>query len=163
MEKLTDKIAMEMCRYFGRDIVRVNHSLKVFSFCAIIAKQENLTERVQEIVKAAGLLHDIGIKPSEEKYHSAAGTYQQVEGPPVAREILAGLGCGEDFIERVCFLIAHHHTYHFCEDMDYQILIEADFLVNIFEENVDEKASAVKQKYFKTRAGTELLETLYLK
>ena len=33
--------------------------------------------------------------------------------------------------ERVAYLIGHHHTYDKIEGMDYQILVEADFLVNI--------------------------------
>ena len=39
--------------------------------------------------------------------------------------------------ERVAYLIGHHHTYDKIEGMDYQILVEADFLVNINEDGLD--------------------------
>ena len=45
---------------------------------------------------------------------------------------------------------------------DYQILIEADFLVNAYEDGMRPAAVAtVKRKIFRTRLGTELLETMY--
>mgnify|MGYP000340972515 FL=1 len=37
--------------------------------------------------------------------------------------------------ERVAYLIGHHHTYDKIEGMDYQILVEADFLVNILRQD----------------------------
>ena len=36
-------------------------------------------------------------------------------------------------MDRVCYLVGHHHTYLDMDGMDYQILVEADFLVNLFE------------------------------
>lgn len=36
--------------------------------------------------------------------------------------------------ERVSYLVGHHHTYDHIDGMDYQILVEVDFLVN-FNEN----------------------------
>ncbi len=46
-----------------------------------------------------------------------------------------------DVSERVQYLIAHHHTYGNIDEMDYQILVEADFLVNIMEEGSIEGGS----------------------
>ena len=43
------------------------------------------------------------------------------------------LGFEEAVIERVSYLVGHHHTYTNINGMDYQILVEADFLVNYFE------------------------------
>ncbi len=79
-------------------------------------------------------MHDIGIRPSEAKYQSCSGKYQEIEGPPIALKLLKKIAmCPEDMVQRICFLIAHHHTYQSVDDIDYQILIEADFLVNMFE------------------------------
>lgn len=42
-------------------------------------------------------------------------------------------------------------------------MIEADFLVNAFEDEMDEDAiRTVRDKLFRTKTGKELLEMLYL-
>ena len=71
-------------------------------------------------------------------------------------------GFTDQQIERVCWLVGHHHTYHVCEDLDYQILIEADFLVNLFEDEESPNAiRAVHKNIFRTESGTKMLETMY--
>jgi hypothetical protein len=48
--------------------------------------------------------------------------------------------------------------------MDYQILIEADFIVNAFEDKFDIKAvRGFRDQYFKTKAGIRILNALYEK
>ena len=101
---------------------------------------------------------------TEQKYNSSAGHYQQLEGPPVAKKILDELGYPDDFVERVMYLIAHHHTYTNIDGMDYQILVEADFLVNIFEDGFSaEMIENVRNKIFRTQSGIQCLEEMYLK
>ena len=71
-------------------------------------------------------------------------------------------GYTDQQIERICWLVAHHHTYHVCEDLDYQILIEADFLVNLHEDNESANAiSAVRRNIFRTESGTRMIETMF--
>ena len=108
-------------------------------------------------------MHDVGIKVAEQKYNSSAGHYQQLEGPPVAKKILDELGYPDDFVERVMYLIAHHHTYTNIDGMDYQILVEADFLVNADEDRLSSDAiENFKEKIFKTTTGIAVLENNYL-
>ena len=46
--------------------------------------------------------------------------------------------------------------------MDYQILVEADFLVNLYEENASEHAiRQAKERIFKTKSGIRLLEEMF--
>ncbi len=99
-----------MIKYYAGDPRRVNHFLKVFSFAKSIGELENLDKAAQEVLEVAAVMHDIGIKVSEEKYNSSAGNYQEIEGPPVAKEMLLGLDYDLKFIDRVCYLIGHHHT-----------------------------------------------------
>lgn len=142
---------------------RINHFLKVHSFAKIIADSENFADSTKDIIEVAAILHDVGIKPSLVKYQSSAGHHQEIEGPPIAKEILYRLGFFEEIIDRVCYLIANHHTYTNIEGEDYQTLIEADFLVNIFEDGLNkENILTIKEKYFKTNAGINLLDNLYL-
>jgi hypothetical protein len=81
----------------------------------------------------------------------------------VARDLLTRLGgYTEEQIERICWLVAHHHTYHVCDDLDYQILIEADFLVNLYEDSESKEAVlAVRKNIIKTAACTEILNTMF--
>ncbi|MGN0282874.1 MAG: HD domain-containing protein, partial [Prevotella sp.] len=120
-------------------------------------------EETQFILESAALVHDIGIRASERKYGHQNGKLQEQEGPAVAQELLARLGGYTDQqIERICWLVAHHHTYHVCEDLDYQILIEADILVNLYEDNVSTDAvCAVHRNIFRTESGTRMLETMF--
>ena len=67
-------------------------------------------------------------------------------------------------MERVCYLIGHHHTYQDIKELDYQILVEADFLVNLDEEQSLEVAiRAANENIFRTKTGKALLEIMYLK
>ena len=101
--------------------------------------------------------------PSLEKYGSSAGPYQEKEGPAKARSMLEELGFPQTQVDRICYLVGHHHTYHAIDGIDYQILVEADFLVNIFEEPMDQPAArSIGEKIFKTSTGLKLLTELYL-
>lgn len=65
-------------------------------------------------------------------------------------------------IERVCFLVGHHHTYTAIDDIDFQILVEADFLINIFEDGMSQEAVCkIRDRYFRTNAGLSLLKLMY--
>lgn len=153
----------KMIEYFGADVRRINHALKVHSFASLIAKNENLNAEIQEITEVAAILHDIGIPVSELKYGSCIGKYQEIEGPPIAREMLQQLGASPELIERVCFLVGNHHTYTKIDGIDFQILVEADFLVNIFEDEMSASAiESAREKYFKTQNGIQLLKKIYL-
>ena len=156
-------VAAAMCAYNAGDARRVNHLIKVFAFAKTIGEREGLDAQTQEILEVAALTHDIGIRNSERKYGNCTGAHQQEEGPPEARALLIRLGATDALIERVCWLIAHHHTYTNIKGLDYQILVEADFLVNAYEDEMDEDAiRTVQEKLFGTQTGKELLKKLYL-
>ena len=71
----------------------VNHALKVYGFAKIIGEEEHLPEKKQTILEMASVLHDIGIRPSEAKYQSCSGKYQEIEGPPIALKLLKDYKC----------------------------------------------------------------------
>ena len=160
---MTGKVIDAMIGYYAGEILRINHFLKVYALAKSIGECEGLSEDVQQILEIAAVTHDIGIKPSEEKYGSAAGPYQEQEGPPLARELLGGLGIEETTIERVCYLIGRHHTYTEIDGLDYQILIEADFLVNLHAGKYDVPAvRSVRETLFRTAAGIRYLDRMFL-
>ncbi len=155
-------LTMKMIAYDEGDRKRVNHFLKVTAYARTIGELEGMEGEQLELLTAAALTHDIGIKVSEEKYGDSSGAHQQVEGPPIAEKMLTALQYPRPFIERVCWLIAHHHTYTDVIGLDYQILIEADFLVNLDEGNEPLSAVAsVREKIFRTKAGLAILNSLF--
>lgn len=161
MKKIGELIA-RMMGYYAHDTKRINHFMKVYAYAKAIGELEGLPERQQEILEAAAVVHDIGIHASEEKYGSSAGNYQQLEGPPLAEQMLRQLGYDEELVERVCYLVGHHHTYGAIVGEDYQILVEADFLVNLHEDNVSQEGiRSAREKIFRTRAGMEMLDQLF--
>ena len=160
--KMIQDVLKSMIAYFGNDILRINHALKVYGFASTICRSETANRDTIDIIEIAAVLHDIGIHVSEKKYKSSAGKYQEIEGPPIARKMLEKLEVKQEIIERVCFLIGNHHSYSKIEGLDFQILVEADFLVNIFEDELNKKMLAsIREKYFKTMTGKMLLETIY--
>jgi HD superfamily phosphodiesterase len=157
------KVMKAMIGYYSGDIKRINHFVKVYGYAKTIGELEGIDELTQEILEIAAITHDIGIKVSEEKYQSASGHYQQIEGPLEAQKLLSKLEVDEATIDRCCWLIAHHHTYNAIQEIDHQILVEADFLVNIHESEMGEDAIRnVKNTIFKTDTGKYFLENLFL-
>ncbi len=142
---------------------RVQHLLKVHGFAAAIGLLEGLDEETQFILETAAIVHDIGIRPAEEKYHSHAGPLQEREGAPAAERMLRSLGeYTPSQIRRVAYLVGHHHTYTDIDGMDYQILVEADFLVNLYEHQ--DTADAIREAdhaIFRTATGKRFLHAMF--
>ena len=108
------------------------------------------------------LTHDIGIHFCEEKYGNCNGKLQEKEGPAIAEKLLQELGFDQDVSERVQYLIAHHHTYNNIDEIDYQILIEADFLVNIMEDGLSKEAALkAYESIFKTTCGKMICREMF--
>ena len=158
-----EELALAMIDYNNGDPKRIQHTTKVHAYASLIGKCEGLDNEMLFILESAALVHDIGIRASERKYGHQNGKLQEQEGPAVARDLLMRIGgYSEKQIERICWLIAHHHTYHVCKEIDYQILIEADFLVNLYEDNESMNAMrAVHRNIFRTESGTRMLETMF--
>jgi len=158
-----NRVLHAMISYYTADARRVNHFLKVYGYAKAIGTMEGLDATTQGTLEIAALTHDIGIRNSEMKYHDSNGEHQQLEGPPEAKKMLEALAVDKPIIERVCWLIAHHHTYNNIDSSDYQILVEADFIVNIFEDNMSVPSiKNIREKVFKTKSGLKILNSLYL-
>lgn len=160
-----DKIFLlynEMMQYFAGDPKRCQHLIKVHSIAKQIGLAEKLPEHQQFILEAAALVHDCGIKPGEAKFGRNDGKIQEQEGPAAAEQILRRVALADNDIERICYLVGHHHTYSSIDGADYQILVEADFLVNFYEDNVPLKNIKVAvDKVFTTKTGRELAAVMY--
>lgn len=154
---------ISMINYFGKDTKRINHALKVHSYAKIIGNLQGLSQESQFVLEMAAILHDIGIKESEKKYGSSSGKYQELEGPDVAMELLSDFNLSHAELNRICYLIGNHHSYNKIDDLDFQILIESDFLVNVNEDNIKrESIISIKEKYFKTSTGINIINSQFL-
>ena len=151
-----------MIKYYHGDPKRIQHFVKVHSFAKLIGESENIDEHTLFILEATAYTHDIGIKPAEAKYGMCGGKLQEKEGPAPARAMLTELGFEPADIDRICYLIAHHHTYKDIDGIDYQILIEADFLVNLYEDNASRKVLELAiQHIFKTKTGIAIYKEMF--
>lgn len=157
------ELALAMIAYDNGDPKRVQHTTKVHAYASLIGIQEGLDSDTQFVLESAALVHDIGIRASEKKFGHQNGKLQEQEGPEVARGLLSRIGGWTDAqIDRICWLVAHHHTYHASDALDYQILIEADFLVNLYEDNEPLQAvRTVREKIFKTPSGIRMLDEMF--
>ena len=148
--------------FYRGDPARIQHFVKVHSFAKLIGEEEHIDEKTLYILEAAAYVHDIGIRISMEKYGKQNGMLQEQEGPAEAEKMMKQLGFDPDVIERVSYLVGHHHTYTDIKGIDYQILVEADFLVNYFEDNMS--AETVKKsvdKIFRTETGRHIAEEMF--
>jgi HD domain. len=155
-----------MISYDKADPRRIHHFLKVYEFAHIICEGEKVDTMTQQITETAAIVHDIGIHLSEEKYGSSSGEHQEQEGPAEANKMLSDLYYADNIIDRVCWLVGHHHTYTNIQQTDHQILVEADFLVNLYEDFPDgdkrrEAADAAYKTIFRTETGKQLFQELY--
>lgn len=156
---IIDRLTLAMTEYDKGDAMRIQHFLKVHRFAQLIARQEKADGHTQYITEMAAVVHDIGIHPAEAKYGKSNGNYQEELGPAPAREMLSELGIAEKDIDRVCYLVGHHHTYKDIDGMDYQILVEADFLVNMYEDDYsDSRIDGALNHIFKTETGKRLCQ-----
>lgn len=141
----------------------INHLQKVHSFARVIGLAEGLDEHTQFITEVAAIVHDIACPMLREKFGSADGKLQEQYGPDMAREFLADCGVDEADIERIAFLVGHHHTLEGVDGIDWQILLEADYLVNADEGHaLTEAINKALATMFKTRIGRALLHAIYL-
>lgn len=155
----------ELTAYFGQDQRRIDHALKVLKAAKTIMAKEELTDFCRRVVVITAILHDIGIKNAEIKYHSSAGTYQELEGPPIARSIMLRCGESAEVMERVAYIIGGHHTPSKNDGPDFQIIWEADWYVNIEEDGLYQDKTKIEYiiaKNFVTETGKKMAETKYL-
>lgn len=149
---LVDKLIAAMKGVFGDDQRRVKHALSVLERAKEIMAREGGNPKV---ILSAAVLHDIGIHAAEEKHGSSAGRWQEIEGPPIATRIMKDLGLEAGTIEDVCDIIAHHHKGGL-DSLEFKVIWDADWLVNIPEEYPDHDANRLQKliaKVMKTETG----------
>lgn len=164
MDRIVAEVVVAMMEKNCGDYKRIEHSMKVFSYAQAMGRIEGIDAEKLHILELTALLHDIGIHVSEKKYQSSAANYQELEGPQIAGEILKQIQVPQHIIERVCFIIGHHHTFTAIDDIDFQLLVESDFLVNSVEDKMTQsQIVSFAQNIFKSKCGKYFLKLLFPK
>ena len=108
--EITDFLTLKLFDFDKGDPKRIQHLMKVHRFAQLIARMEQADAHTRLVVECAALVHDIGIHPAEEKYGRCDGKLQEQEGPAYARPILEEAGLPPEDVDRICYLVRHHHT-----------------------------------------------------
>ncbi len=154
------KEAMES--YFATDQRRINHALQVSLYTGELLAYVDADPLV---TLTAAYLHDIGIHESERKHGSSSGKWQEIEGPPIAREMLSDLGAEAAFIEDVAEIIANHHTRDGVNSPEFRVIWDADALVNFAEvmpSKNEEQKENILQDHMATEAGFRIASRIFI-
>ena len=163
----TDELLWRTLDFFAAMPRQSQHLLKVRDYAVLIGRGEGADAETLEEMEAAAIVHDVGIKPALAKYGRCGGELQEELGPQEARALMNDWP--EETVGRVCWLVGHHHTYDTFDGeqpgtrrLDYQALLEADFLVNLYED--DSKPEAVRaalENIFATETGKRLCRMIF--
>lgn len=162
MNTKKEALIKAMEAYFNGDTKRINHAHRVTEYAEQLWQKEGGD---YPIVIGAAVLHDIGIHQAEKKYGSSSGKYQEIEGPPIARNILTELKFAAEQIESICQIIAHHHSPGKITTRDFTVVYDADWLVNLKDEydiRDQGKLNSIIDNVFLTRSGKALAREIYL-
>ena len=157
-----EQLIGEMKALFQDDQRRIDHATKVLKYAEMILEEE---EADPLTVKAAAILHDIGIHEAERKHGSPAGRFQELEGPPIAREIMQRIGIDEETTDHVCQIVGSHHSAGKVDTPEFRVIWDADWLVNIPDEHAGATRSKLErliERVFKTEKGRNLAEATLL-
>lgn len=136
----------------------IQHFLKVYAYAQTIAALEGLSPEEQRSAEIAAIVHDIACPLCREKYGDTSGRHQEQEGTALAEAFLADTELPETLRRRVVYLVGHHHSWKDVDGLDYQVLLEADYLVNAQEAGYSaENIRTAEGTLFRTDTGKRLL------
>ena len=156
------QIMEKMIAFSNGNIHDIDHFVRVWTYAKTIAELEEIDPETQFILEAAAITHDIACPRCREKYGNTNGKYQEEEGVPLVRAFLSDSGMSVPQIDRVAFLVGHHHTFTAIDGIDWQILIEADYIANAAENGYSrEEIKGSIQKIMKTESGIRLIRSVF--
>lgn len=163
---LNDRLIEEMKSYFGDKQGLIDHTMAVYGYANQLHKTEGGDPLV---VKAGALYHDIGIPEARRVHGSSAGKYQEIEGPPIAREILNELNVAPESVDHICRIIANHHTAQdeaTVNTIEFQIVWDADGLVNHARRKLGDSEGEISKRIeqlFRTPTGKKMAMEMFIK
>ena len=156
------EVVKKMVEYSKGDLHDINHFMKVYAYAKTIAEGENLSPEQQKLVEVTAVVHDIACPLCRVKYGNANGKHQEEESAALLEEFFADSDLPKEFVDRVSYIVSHHHTITGIDGIDYQILVEADFLVNILDDGLAKEAALqAYQNIFKTESGKNICQEMF--
>ena len=139
----------------------IDHLIRVWTYAKTIGTLELLDAETQFVLEAAAITHDIACPLCREKYGNTNGKLQEREGEPMVRTFLADSDLRTEQIDRIAFLVGHHHSFQNIDGLDHQVLLEADFIANASEnEYSHERVELFLHKYVKTDSGRRIMRAV---
>ena len=157
------QIMEKMIAFSEGNIHDIDHFIRVWSYAKTIAELEGLDANTRFILEVAAITHDIACPLCRKKYGNTNGKHQEREGVPMVKAFLADAGLSAAKIDRIAWLVDHHHTLSDIDGLDHQILVEADYIANASENGYsDENVRNFMSKVMKTNSGRRLLTSVML-
>ena len=153
---------MRMICFSKGNIHDIDHFTRVWTYARTIAEMEGLNAETQYILEAAAITHDIACPVCREKYGNTNGKHQETEGMRIVRDFFFGTDLTEQQVDRIAFLVGHHHTFTGVDGMDYQILLEADYIANATENGYSKQSiESFMKKIMQTSSGKKLAKEVF--
>lgn len=140
----------------------IHHFMQVHAYAKTIGECEGISQTEQTTLEIAAIIHDIACPLCREKYGNSNWKCQETEGIILAGEFLKEFELPEAVEKRIIYLVGHHHTMENIDGINYQILLEADYLVNVDNLKLSgQNIRNMKDKLFRTPTGLRLLQSVY--
>ena len=157
------EVMEKMIAFSDGNIHDIDHLIRVWTYAKTIGELERLDAEKQYILEVAAITHDIACPLCRQKYGNTNGKYQESEGEPMVRVFLKDSGMSKEQIDRTAYLVGHHHTFSGIDGLDYQILVEADYIANASENGYSaENVRNFMGRIMKTESGKRLLKSVML-
>ena len=156
------EIMAKMISFSEGNIHDIDHLIRVWTYAKTISSLEGLEAETQYVLEVAAITHDIACPMCRETYGNTNGKHQEKEGEPMVRAFLKDSGMSKEEIDRVSYLVGHHHTFSNIDGMDYQILIEADYIANAAESGYTKSSiENALSRIIKTKSATRLILSMF--
>ena len=152
----------KMIAFSKGNIHDIDHLIRVWTYAKTIGELERLDAETQYVLEVAAITHDSACPLCREKYGNTNGKYQEEEGARMVEVFLRDSGMSGEKIGRVSYLVGHHHTFSDIEGLDYQILVEADYIANAAENGYtkDNIRNAIN-RVIKTESAVQLIRSIF--
>ena len=152
----------KMIAFSEGNIHDIDHFIRVRTYAKTIAELEQLDSETQYILEVAAITHDIACPLCREKYGNTNGKHQEAEGVSMVETFLNDADMSAHQMERIKYLVGHHHTLSGIDGIDHQILIEADYIANASENGYDGKnIENFLNQIVKTSTGKQLIKSVF--
>lgn len=158
----TAQIMEKMIAISEGNIHDIDHFIRVWTYAKTIGELEGLDRHTQKIVEISAIIHDIACPLCREKYGNTNGKYQEKEGMILAKQFLTEFDLSKEDQERIVYLVGHHHTFDQIDGIDYQILIEADYIANASENGYSQRnIDNFMQRIMKTESSKRIIKSIF--